>query len=79
MFNIKVMAGNFNHDVKTKSGLTSIYNEKVVHVEQMERPMSSSDGRKNIPFVNHQGVRYVSSFNPFGHNVEKWPNMREKG
>ena len=57
MFNIKVMAGNFNHDVKTKSRLTSIYNEKVVHVQQMERPMSSSDGRKNIPFVNHQGVR----------------------
>ena len=52
-----MMAGNFNHDVKTKSGLTSIYNEKVVHVQQMERPMSSSDGRKNIPIVNHQGVR----------------------
>ena len=51
------MAGSFPHDVKTKSGLTSIYNEKVVHIEQMERPMSSSGGKQNIPFVSHEGVR----------------------
>ena len=51
------MAGSFPHDVKTTSGLTSIYNEKVVRVELMERPMSSSDSKKNIPLVPHQGVK----------------------
>lgn len=44
-------------DIHTKSGLTDLYNKNVVKVERMERPMGSS-GSANVPFVNHQGVRY---------------------
>lgn len=51
---------HFNYDVKTKSGLTNIYNERVVHVERMHRPMSSSGGSANVPFVHHQGVRVTT-------------------
>ncbi|VDI83583.1 uncharacterized protein [Mytilus edulis] len=51
---------NFPHDVKTQSGLTGIYNEKVTNVERMARPMGSSGGSANVPFVNHQGVRVTT-------------------
>ncbi|XP_052096372.1 uncharacterized protein LOC127731658 [Mytilus californianus] len=51
---------NFPHDVKTKSGLTGIYNEKVTNVERMKRPMNSSGGSAKIPFVPHQGVRVTT-------------------
>ncbi|CAI7991072.1 hypothetical protein GBAR_LOCUS618 [Geodia barretti] len=46
-------------DIPTKSGLTSLYNERVVNVERMERPMSSSG--KGLPLVvPHQGVRVTT-------------------
>ena len=45
-------------DISTKSGLNKLYNERVVRVDHMERSMSSSGGSK-IPFVPHQGVRYI--------------------
>lgn len=51
---------NFPHDVKTQSGLTGIYNEKVTNVERMSRPMGSSGGSANVPFVHHQGVRVTT-------------------
>ena len=47
----------FNIKVTAQSRYTSIYNEKVEHVDLVERPISSSDGKRNIPLVPHQGVR----------------------
>ena len=48
--------GQLPHDVKTQGGLTSIYNQRVTQVEHVERPMGSSGGSANVPFVNHHGV-----------------------
>ena len=47
--------GHYPHDVKTQSGLTSIYNEHVVRAEHMQRPLSSSGGSE----IHHEGVRYA--------------------
>ena len=44
------------HDVTTQSGLTSIYNQPVTKVEHVTRPMGSSGGSANIPFVDHHGT-----------------------
>ena len=46
----------FSHDVKTKSGTTKIYNQKVTKVEHVTRPMGSSGGSAKIPFVHHHGT-----------------------
>ncbi len=48
--------GGYAHDVKTQSGLTSIYNDRVVSAQKVTRTMDSSGG-KNIPGVKHEGVR----------------------
>ena len=47
--------GHYPHDVTTQSGLTSIYNERVVRAEHMQRPLSGSGGLG----LHHEGVRYV--------------------
>ena len=49
-------SGHLPHDVKTQSGLTGIYNQRVTKVEHVTRPMGSSGGSANIPFVHHHGV-----------------------
>jgi len=46
----------FHHDVKTRSGLNKIYNQPVVKVEHVTRPMGSSGGSANVPFVPHHGA-----------------------
>ena len=43
------------HDVKTKSGLNSIYNERVISQQKVTRPLSSSGGFNKGPF-HHEGV-----------------------
>jgi len=48
--------GSWNHDVTTQGGLTSIYNQQVTQVEHFTRPMGSSGGSANVPFVNHHGA-----------------------
>ncbi|XP_063438376.1 uncharacterized protein LOC134719300 [Mytilus trossulus] len=66
---------NFPHDVKTQSGLTGIYNEKVTNVERMARPMGSSGGQCKCPicakfivttdhgnqYLIHKGAGYGNS------------------
>jgi len=49
------------HDVKTKSGLNKIYNQKVTKVEHVTRPMGSSGGSAKIPFVHHHGTVVTTS------------------
>ena len=49
-------SGKLPHDVKTQSGLTGIYNQPVTKVEHVTRPMGSSGGSANIPFVDHHGT-----------------------
>ncbi len=44
--------GGHSHDVHTKSGLTSIYNQPVTRVEHVERPIRSTGG-----LITHEGVR----------------------
>ena len=44
------------HDVHTQSGLTAIYNQPVAKVEHVTRPMGSSGGSANVPFVHHHGA-----------------------
>ena len=46
---------SFPHDIKTKSGLNNLYNQRVTRVEHVTRPMGSSSGM-NIPIVDHHGV-----------------------
>lgn len=46
----------YPHEIKTKSGLTALYNQPVLKREHVQRDMSSSGG-KPIPFVPHQGVK----------------------
>ena len=48
-------------DIQTKSGLNRLYNEKVVKVEHVKRPMDSSGTGKSLP-VPHHGVRFVISY-----------------
>ena len=50
-------SGKLPHNVNTQSGLTEIYNQRVTKVEQVKRPMDSSGGSANIPFVDHYGVK----------------------
>ncbi|KAI0210817.1 hypothetical protein LSAT2_004405 [Lamellibrachia satsuma] len=43
----------FNHDVKTQSGLTALYNQRVVKATRWKRPLASfSFGG----FIKHEGV-----------------------
>ena len=42
----------------SKSELTRLYNTRVTKVESVHRPMDSS-GKKSVPFVHHEGVRYA--------------------
>lgn len=61
------------HDVKTQSGLTSIFNERIVQVEHMQRPLAGgSSGSSSAGLVaslaplagydgQHEGVRYIQS------------------
>ena len=48
------------HDIKTQSGLTSLYNERVTKVEHVTRPMGSSGGSANVPFFDHHGARITT-------------------
>ncbi|KAK3104486.1 hypothetical protein FSP39_003271 [Pinctada imbricata] len=43
----------FPHDIKSKSGLTSLYNSRVVKVEEVERPLSGVLGKARL---KHNGV-----------------------
>ncbi|KAK2138622.1 hypothetical protein LSH36_2691g00003 [Paralvinella palmiformis] len=45
---------NFPHDVRSRSGLTSLYNRRVTHVDHYERPLGNSDTMVG-PF-RHSGV-----------------------
>ena len=47
--------GYYHHDVTTQSGLTSIYNERVVSAERVQRPLSGSNVSKLG--IHHEGVR----------------------
>ena len=49
-------SGQLPHDVKTQSGLTGIYNQRVTKVEHVKRPMGSSGGSANVPLFRHHGV-----------------------
>ena len=55
-------SGSFPHDVKTQSGLTSIYNEKVVSATRVTRPTGSfgpgSSGSSSFGWdpTSHSGV-----------------------
>ena len=37
---------SFPHDIKTKSGLTKLYNQKVVSVQPVERPLAGLNNGK---------------------------------
>ena len=47
-----------------------LFNQKVVKTQAVQRPMTSSDGRKNIPFAKHSGV-VVTLENGSKHLVHK--------
>ena len=53
---IKSIKTKHPHEIKTKSGLTALYNQPVLKREHVQRDMLSSGG-KSIPFVPHQGVK----------------------
>lgn len=48
--------GSFPHDIKTQSGLTQLYNERVVSQEKVTRPLDSSGGVFNSKPFHHEGV-----------------------
>ena len=49
-----------NFDVKTKSGLTYLYNQRITHMEAVRRPSGASGSK---PFFDHQGVQnYIVSY-----------------
>ncbi|XP_013412058.1 uncharacterized protein LOC106174870 [Lingula anatina] len=49
------------HDVKSQSGLTSIFNEKVVSAERMKRPMPSwGGGSGSLVGIHHEGVKVTT-------------------
>lgn len=54
IFLVTLITDSSTKDIKTKSGLTNLYNEKVVKVERVKRPMSSSGKKLPLP---HQGAR----------------------
>jgi len=49
--------GSHAFDIGTKSGLTSLYNERVVSAEKVTRPLDSFGGKSGIP---HAGVRVTT-------------------
>ena len=49
--------GNLNYDVKTQSGLTNLYNQKVVAVEKVTRPLGSG---VSVGKIRHDGIRYIT-------------------
>lgn len=63
-------------EIGTQSGLTQLYNQPVIKVERVERPITSSDGKK-IPFIGHQGVSVYRITTESGqqHLVHKGPNF----
>ena len=54
VFFVTLIADSSSKDIKTKSGLKNLYNEKVVKVERVQRPMSSSGKKLPLP---HQGAK----------------------
>ena len=51
---VTLITDSSSKDIKTKSGLRDLYNEKVVKVEHVRRPMSSSGKKLPLP---HHGAR----------------------
>jgi len=58
---LQAASHTFPHDVKTKSGLNKIYNQQVIKVEHVTRPMGSSGGSAKVPFVHHHGTVVTTS------------------
>ncbi|CAB4017116.1 Hypothetical predicted protein, partial [Paramuricea clavata] len=52
---------SFPHDIKTKSGLTKLYNQKVVNVQPVERPLAGLNngkiGKTAVGIANKLGVK----------------------
>ncbi|XP_046854485.1 uncharacterized protein LOC124447557 [Xenia sp. Carnegie-2017] len=55
----------FPHDVKTKSGLTKLYNKKVVSVQRVERPLAGLNNGKigviGVKIANKLGIKTSAS------------------
>lgn len=49
---------NYPHDVKTQSGLTDIYNERVVSASRMSRPLSNWE--KEHGKLRHEGIKVTT-------------------